>query len=76
MKLKTTIDYKLGYKEKLPLEITYYYKDACKGDYYTPPTDAEVYIEKIMLCDFNIVEVADDSFIEDLENKIYKIHED
>ena len=70
------IDYNLGYTPKLPLEVSYYYSPSSPGDYYTPPTHAEVYIEKIKLCDFDIAEIVDDSFAKNIEEIILKAHDD
>ena len=75
MKQVIDIEYKLDSNRKILFEVHYYYKQASDGDYYTPGTEAEVYLEKVIIDTIDILEILDDVVVNFIENRIHESHD-
>jgi len=61
----TTVKY-----EDIEFEVVYALDEGCKGDWHTPPRQADAFITEVLIDKTNIVELIDADIIEKWENQI------
>lgn len=61
----TTVQY-----ESLEFDVEYVLDEGCKGDWHTPPKQAEVTITIVLLEDINILDILDVDIVRKWEDQI------